>query len=172
MPKWLLQSGVHLGSENKQLLISKAVVGDNLEAEFITSFSFAVQPGTGKELSGAAHAFTPDITANMYQILHENERYMNYHDKNDYTFSYHQGQEDFYGMVEQFLVMKYGLKFVVIRMVVHSKWLSKSLTLLIQMQCTVPVFSHVLKQKIVHLHIALDRFRSDLTKWHHYTGSK
>ena len=73
---------MHLGSENKQRLISKAVIGDNLEAEFVTSFSFAVQSGTGEELRGVAHAFTPDVTAKIYHILHENERYMNYHDKN------------------------------------------------------------------------------------------
>ena len=48
----------------------------------VTPFSFAVQSGSGEKLRGAAHAFTPDVTAKIYQILHENERYMNYHDNN------------------------------------------------------------------------------------------
>ena len=64
---------MHLGSENNQRLISKAVVGENLEAE-VTPFSCAVQSGRGEELRGAAHAYTPDITAKIFQILNENER--------------------------------------------------------------------------------------------------
>ena len=79
---------MHLGSEKKQRLFSKAVVGDYLGAE-VTPLSFAVQSGTKEELRGAAHAFTSDVTVKIYQILHENERYMNYHDNNAKLYIFH-----------------------------------------------------------------------------------
>ena len=44
-----------------------------MESE-VTPFSFAVQSGAGEELRGAAHAYTPDVTAKIFQILDENER--------------------------------------------------------------------------------------------------
>ena len=51
------------------------------------------------------HLFLQLLQRNtMYHILNETERYMNYQDNNaKHTLSYHQGQEDFHGMVEQFL---------------------------------------------------------------------
>ena len=101
---------MHLGSK----LNFKSRVGDNLEAEVIP-FSFAVQLGTGEEIGGAAHAFTPDVTAKIYQILHENERYMNYHDNDAklYIFiSSRAGRLSWHGGV---ISSEYGLKFVAIR---------------------------------------------------------
>ena len=136
---------MHLGSANKQRLISKAILGVNLETE-VTPFSFAVQSGSEEELRGATHAFTPDVTAKIYQILHENERYMNYHDNNAklYIFiSSRAGRLSWHGGAIP--------SWIKVMVVVHSKLLSRSLILPIQLQCTVSVFSHVLKQKIVPL---------------------
>ena len=107
--------------KKKQRLISKAVVGDNLESE-VTPFSFAVQSGAGEELRGAAHAYTPDVTAKIFQILDENER-CSINITSIICNIYHClpfREEGFRGVVEQFLVMEYGLSFVVIRVAVHS----------------------------------------------------
>ena len=65
--RWLKQSGISFGSERKHW------IGDNLEVE-IAPFSFKMADG-GEEIRGAAHAYTPSLTAKITQLLEKNEMY-------------------------------------------------------------------------------------------------
>ena len=157
---------MHLGTENKQCFISKAVVGDNLEAE-VTPFSFAVQSGSGEELRGAAHAFTPDVTAKIYQILHENERCMNYHDNNAklYMFissragrlSWHDGAIPSDEIRIKVCGDKDGGAFKMAFQIINTPCPNA-----VHSTCVFSCFEA--KDSTANLQIALDRFRSDLDK--------
>ena len=133
----------------------------------VTPFSFAVQSGSGEKLRGAARAFTPDVTAKIYQILYENERSMNYHDNNaklHIIISSRAGRLSWHGGAipsDEIWINVCGNKdggaikmaFQIINTpnpnAVHST-------------CVFSCFEA--KDSTTNLHIALDRFRSDFDK--------
>ena len=55
MLRWLAQSGVRLGSETRQRLIAKDILGENLEAE-IAPFCFS-RPSCDDEIRAAVYAY-------------------------------------------------------------------------------------------------------------------
>eukprot|EP00731_Ephydatia_muelleri_P019270 Em0012g95a len=81
LSRWLKHSGVSFGSERKHRALCRELIGDNLEVE-LAPFSFKLADG-GEEIRGAAHAYTPSLTAMITQLLEQNEMY----DKSgDYDF--------------------------------------------------------------------------------------
>ncbi|KAL5516417.1 hypothetical protein EMCRGX_G001733 [Ephydatia muelleri] len=61
------------GSERKHRALCRELIGDNLEVE-LAPFSFKLADG-GEEIRGAAHVYTPSLTANNTQLLEQNEMY-------------------------------------------------------------------------------------------------
>eukprot|EP00731_Ephydatia_muelleri_P004732 Em0002g908a len=53
--------------------LSRELIGDNLEVE-LAPFSFKLADG-GEEIRGAAHTYTPSLTAKITQLLEQNEMY-------------------------------------------------------------------------------------------------
>jgi len=72
MLRWLAQSGVQLGSEARQRLIAKDILGENLEAE-IAPFCFS-HPNCDDEIRAAAYAYTPGLIQKVTKLIDENER--------------------------------------------------------------------------------------------------
>ena len=72
MLRWLAQSGVRLGSETRQRLIAKDILGENLEAE-IAPFCFS-RPSCDDEIRAAAYANTPSLIQKVTKLIDENER--------------------------------------------------------------------------------------------------
>ena len=62
--RWLKETGVSLGAEKKQRVLSNYLVGDNLEVE-LTPFSFAVSGG-GEDIRDAPHTFTLSLTQKVH----------------------------------------------------------------------------------------------------------
>ena len=71
--RWLKHSGISFGSERKHRALCRELIGDNLEVE-LAPFSFKLADG-GEEIRGAAHAYTPSLTAKITQLLEQNEMY-------------------------------------------------------------------------------------------------
>ena len=59
--------------EQKHRALCRELIGDSLEVE-LAPFSFKLADG-GEEIRGAAHAYTPSLTAKITQILEQNEMY-------------------------------------------------------------------------------------------------
>ena len=71
--RWLKHSGISFDSERKHRALCRELIGDNLEVE-LAPFSFKLADG-GEEIIGAAHAYTPSLTAKITQLLEQNEMY-------------------------------------------------------------------------------------------------
>ena len=71
--RWLKHSGISFGSERTHRALCRELIGDNLEVE-LAPFSFKLADG-GEEIRGAAHAYTPSLTAKITQLLEQNEMY-------------------------------------------------------------------------------------------------
>eukprot|EP00731_Ephydatia_muelleri_P002438 Em0001g2438a len=71
LSRWLKHSGISIGSERKHRALCRELIGDNLEVE-LAPFSFKLADG-GEEIRGAAHAYTPSLTAKITQLLEQNE---------------------------------------------------------------------------------------------------
>ena len=71
--RWLKVFKISLGSERKQRIHAKGLLGDNLTTEEAV-FSFPLKSG-GEELRAAPFVYVPDLVEKVTNILTENKRY-------------------------------------------------------------------------------------------------
>ena len=71
--RWFKGSGINLGSEKIMHDVANSLVGENLDAE-LCPLSFPLTDG--EEIRGAPHAFIPDLSQKIVQLLEESHRYI------------------------------------------------------------------------------------------------
>eukprot|EP00731_Ephydatia_muelleri_P005361 Em0002g1537a len=155
--RWLKQSGVCLGSERKQRALCKELIGDNLEVE-LAPFSFKL-PNGEEGLRGAAYGYTPNLTSKIVQLLEQNEK---------------EGKLTWHGGIipnDQIWIKLGGDKggglFKMIFQIVNTPKPNS-----VHNTCVFSCFEA--DDTVTNLHVALDRFRSEVDhisrmKWRTYT---